>query len=291
MASGWLPLVALSGPGLVTVSVPVLTFCRSAPLSDICNVVALTKAVVRGEPFHATIEFVSKPVPVSVIVAACPAGTICGEIEVSTGLGLVTVKGVGALVPPPGAGFCTVTAVAAELPPMAEAGSVAFNSVALTHKVASAAPLHSTVEEGTKPVPVRSSVCAADPATTLAGSTVAITGGGLLMVKFAAVEVPPPGAGLNTVIAAMPPSARSAFGTVALRELSVENVVAIAVPFQRTCDPLTKAEPETAIESCAAPAVVVTGVTLLMVGTASVCAGGEDGDGEHAPPHPFIHAA
>jgi hypothetical protein len=250
--------------------------------------VALTKAVVRGEPFHSTIEFVSKPVPVRVMVAACPAGTICGEIEVSTGVGLVTVKGVGALVPPPGAGFCTATAVVAELPVMAEAGSVAFSSVALTHKVASAEPFHTTVEEGTKPVPVRSSVCAADPATTLAGSTAAITGGGLLTAKLAAAELPPPGAGLNTVIAAVPPSARSVAGTVALRELSVENVVASAVPFQRTADPLTKPVPETAIESCAAPAVVVTGVTLLMVGTAlSAGAGDEEGDDELVPPHPF----
>jgi hypothetical protein len=93
---------------------------------------------------------------------------------------------------------------------------------------------------------------------------------------------------LNTVMAAMPPSARSAAGAIAVRELSVENVVAIAVPFQRTCDPLTKAEPETAIESGAAPAVVVAGVTLLMVGTAlSACAGGEEGDDEFVPPHPF----
>jgi hypothetical protein len=154
--------------------------------------------------------------------------------------------------------------------------------------VASAAPFHSTVEEGTKPVPVTSSVCVADPATTLAGSTAAITGGGLLMVKFAGADVPPPGAGLNTVMAATPPSARSAAGTVALRELSVENVVAISVPFQRTADPLTKAEPETAIESCAAPAIVVAGVTLLMVGTAlSDCAGGKEGDDELVPPHPF----
>ena len=265
--SDWLPLVELFGPGLVTVSVPVLTFCRSAAVSDTCNMVALTKAVVRGEPFHSTIEFVSKPVPVSVIAAACPAGTICGEIEVSTGVGLLTIKGLGALVPPPGAGFCTVTAVE-KLPPIAEAGSVAFNSVALTHRVASAAPFHSTVEEGTKPVPVKSNVCVADPATTLAGSTDAITGGGLSTVKFANAEVPPPGAGLKTVMAAVSPSARSAPGTVAVTEVSVENVVAIAVPFQRTVDPLTKPVPETAIESWAAPAVVVAGVTLLMAGTA-----------------------
>lgn len=50
------------------------------------------------------------------------------------------------------------------------------------------------------------------------------------------------------MIVAVTPSTRSAAGTVALRELSVENVVAIAVPFQRTADPLTNAVPETAIE-------------------------------------------
>jgi hypothetical protein len=211
-------------------------------------VVALTKVVVRGAPFHSTTEFVSKPVPINVIVAACPDGTICGDIEVRTGVGLVTLNGSAALVPPPGAGFCTVTALA-ELLASAEAGSVAFNSVALTHNVANAEPFQATLDEGTKPVPVRSSVCVPDPATTLAGLTAAITGGGLLIVKLAAAELPPPGAGLKTVMAAVPPSTRAAAGTVAVTEVSVENVVAIAVPFQRTADPLTKPVPETAIES------------------------------------------
>jgi hypothetical protein len=126
---------------------------------------------------------------------------------------------------------------------------VAFNSVALTHNVANAEPFQATLDEGTKPVPVRSSVCVPDPATTLAGLTAAITGGGLLIVKLAAAELPPPGAGLKTVMAAVPPSTRAAAGTVAVTEVSVENVVAIAVPFQRTADPLTKPVPETAIES------------------------------------------
>jgi hypothetical protein len=55
---------------LVTVNDPVLTVWRSAALSNTCNVVGLTKLVVRGAPFHSTIEFVSKPPPVNVIVAA-----------------------------------------------------------------------------------------------------------------------------------------------------------------------------------------------------------------------------
>jgi hypothetical protein len=223
---------------LATVRDPALTFFRSVALSATCNVVGLTNAVVRGEPFHCTTEFVSKPLPVSVIVAAWPAGTILGEMEVKTGVGLVTLKAATLLAPPPGVGFCTDTAFA-ELPAMAEAGSVAFSSVWLTHKVASAVPFHSTTDDGTKPVPVTSSVWVVDPATTLAGFTAVITGGGLFTVKVVVAELPPPGAGLNTVIAAEPPSARSVAGSAAVREASVENVVATGVPFHRTADPLT----------------------------------------------------
>jgi hypothetical protein len=98
-----------------------------------------------------------------------------------------------------------------------------------------------------------------------------------LTVKFAGSELPPSGAGLKT--------ARSVAGTVAVTEVSVENVVAIAVPFQRTADPLTKPVPETAIESRAAPAVAVVGVTLVIVGTAlSDCAGGDGEDGDELVP-------
>ncbi len=247
--------------------------------------VALTNTVVRGEPFHCTTEFVSKPVPVSVIVAACPAGTIFGAMELSTGVGLVTSKGVALLAPPPGARLCTVTALV-ELPAVAEAGSIAFNSVPLTHEVVSAAPFQSTADDGTKPLPETVSVCWPDPAATLAGLTPARTGGGLFTVKFAAAELPPPGAGLKTVIAADTPSARLLAGTVAFNEVSVENVVTTAVPFHRTADPLRKPVPVTKMERSSAPAIVVDGVTLVIAGTPlSDGAGGVDG--VLVPPHPI----
>ena len=174
----------------------------------------------------------------------------------------------------------------AELPAIADAGSVAFNSVPLIHEVVSAVPFQSTTDDGTKPVPATVSACWPDPATTLAGLTAVNTGSGLFTVKFAAAELPPPGAGLKTVIAATTPSARSLAGTVAFREVSVENVVTTAAPFHRTADPLTNPVPVTEMERSPAPAVIVDGVILVIAGTPfSDCAGGVDG--ALVPPHPI----
>lgn len=102
-------LVAADGPGLLTVKAPVLGLCRSAAVKFTVSTVVLTTVVGRGDPFHIATEFASKPVPVIVIVAAPPGGTTWGEIEVITGVGLLTTKDEVGDVPPPGAGFCTVT--------------------------------------------------------------------------------------------------------------------------------------------------------------------------------------
>ncbi|HEY1873090.1 MAG TPA: hypothetical protein VGG67_01680 [Steroidobacteraceae bacterium] len=56
----------------------------------ICAVscVALTNVVVRGEPFHSTIEEALKFVPVALSVKApLPGMTVSGEIAVSAGAG------------------------------------------------------------------------------------------------------------------------------------------------------------------------------------------------------------
>lgn len=117
-------LVEAPGAGLLTASEPVAGFWRSAALRVPCNVVTLTKVVGRGEPFHKTTEFVSKPLPVSVTVAAWPVGSVDGVIAVMTGTGLFTAKLTVLETPPPGAGFCTVIAPV-ELPVSEDAGSVA----------------------------------------------------------------------------------------------------------------------------------------------------------------------
>src|SRR4051812_12792803 len=67
------------------------------------------------------------------------------------------------------------------------------------------------------------------------------------MVKSAVGEVPPPGAGLNTVTFAVPVLAMSAGSTLAVSCVPLMNVVDRSEPFQRTVAPLTKLDPFTVI--------------------------------------------
>jgi hypothetical protein len=227
--SGVLPLVDPPGPGLLTVRDPTLAFCRSAALKTTCNVVTLTKVVVRADPFHNTTELASKPVPVSTMVAAAPAATSLGEIDVTTGDGLDTSNSTALDAPPPGTGFDTVT-IATELLERLVAGNEAFISLELTSTVERAAPFQFTTDDGTKPAPAMSIVVAPDPAVTLAGSIDFTTGGGLSTVKVAAADTPPPGDGLETVTAAIEPFIKSAAGTVAAKAAAEVNVVFKATP-------------------------------------------------------------
>lgn len=64
--------------------------------------------MARFEPFHCTIDDVTKPVPLMLSVTAEePALMEDGTIAVTDGTGLFTVKVVEAL-PPPGVGFTTL---------------------------------------------------------------------------------------------------------------------------------------------------------------------------------------
>lgn len=63
-----------------------------------------------------------------------------------------------------------------------------------------------------------------------------IVGTGLLMVKVTALEVPPPGVGLTTVMSAVPAVATFPTGTVAVSCVDETKVVAKAEPFQLTLD-------------------------------------------------------
>ena len=69
-----------------------------------------------------------------------------------------------------------------------------------------------------KPLPLTLRVNAALPETALAGESEVIDGSGLapLIVKFVALDVPPPGAGLKTVTLAVPALAMSPAGTEAV---------------------------------------------------------------------------
>jgi hypothetical protein len=64
-------------------------------------------------------------------------------------------------------------------------------------------PLHRTLDVGTKPVPFTVSVKDAPPAVTDVGLILVVVGRGLKTVKVCALEVPPPGVGLKTLMLAV----------------------------------------------------------------------------------------
>ena len=80
----------------------------AAEIAD-CRLVLETKVVVRGEPFHWTVDVDEKFEPVTVNAnAGEPATNALGAIDVTAGTGLLIVKMRGLEVPPPGAGLDTV---------------------------------------------------------------------------------------------------------------------------------------------------------------------------------------
>jgi hypothetical protein len=101
--------VAPPGPGFITASSPAPDDCVSLAGKATCKLVPERNVVTREEPFQVHIELVSNPVPVRVIVAGEPSGIVSGAIEVTRGFWLVTSKGALGEVPPPGAGFATLS--------------------------------------------------------------------------------------------------------------------------------------------------------------------------------------
>lgn len=88
---------------------------------------------------------------------------------------------------PGGPGFETVTmAVAGKI--RRPAAMVAVSFVGETNVVLNGAPSHCTIEELTKPVPVRESVKVASPTFADTGVMLVITGGAGVMFKVAATE-------------------------------------------------------------------------------------------------------
>ncbi len=112
-------------------------------------------------------------------------------------------------VPPPGVGLNTVTwAVPAVA--MSAAVIAAVNWVEETKVVVRFDPFQRTTDLATKLLPLTVSVKAGPPAAAEEGLRLLVVGAGLLIVKVRAPEVPPPGAGLNTVTEAVPAVAMSA---------------------------------------------------------------------------------
>src|SRR5882672_4353831 len=86
------------------------------------------------------------------------------------------------------------------------------------------------------------------------------------MVNAPEFDVPPPGAGVNTVTEAVPCVAISEAEIAAWSWVALPNVVVRSAPFQRTTDEPTKLLPVTVTVNAAPPAAAVLGDRELSVG-------------------------
>ena len=229
-----------------------------------------TKVVGRSLPFQRTFALLTKFVPVMVRVnPPLPATAVDGLIVVIVGDGFVMVKVAALDVPPPGVGLKTVTfavpAVATSL-----AGMAAVSCVLETKVVGRSLPFQRTTAPLTKFVPVMVRVNPPLPATVVDGLMAVIVGDGFVMVKVAALDVPPPGVGLKTVTFAVPAVATSLAEMAASNRVLETKVVRRSLPFQRTTELVTKFVPVMVSVNPPLPATAVDGLMLLIVGNGLV---------------------
>jgi hypothetical protein len=207
-----------------------------------------------------------KLVPFTVSVkAAPPVVALVGDIEVIVGTGLFIGNVSAPDVPPPGLGLVTVIFAVPEFV-ISVAGTWAVSCVALAKLVVSAVPFQFTTAPLTKLLPFTVSVNAAPPTNALAGESEETIGAVLLIAKVTGADVPPPGAGLVTVMLADPALAISLAGTWAVSWLALAKVVVSAVPFHFTTEFATKLAPLTVNVKVAPPTVAPVGATDATVG-------------------------
>jgi len=167
----------------VTFTVPAVAISAAGIVATIWVLVA-DEGMIAGLVPKFTVTPATKPVPVRVNVKAAPPTVAeVGTREVSVGPeAALIVNDRLPDVPPPGAGFVTVT-VAVPAVAISAAVIAAVNCVALTNVVVLAAPLNFTTDVDSKPVPFTVRVKAAPPAVALVGEREVAVGAGLLMVK------------------------------------------------------------------------------------------------------------
>jgi len=241
--------------------------CTSAAVNCAVSCVALTNVVGRLLPLNRTIELALKLVPLTVNTkSASPASLFVGEILVSVGTGLLTVRLTGFELPPPGSELKTVIGKS----PFATTSAAvicAVICVELTRVLGRSLPLKRTTELALKLVPLTVNTKAASPANLVVGEMVVTVGTGLLTARSLELEIPPPGNGLKTVIGNVPVATTSAAVIWAVNFVEFTKVVARSLPLIRTTEPLTKAEPLTVSVNPPAPTIAVEGDRLLMAGT------------------------
>lgn len=126
-----------------------------------------------------------------------------------------------------------------------------------------------TTEEETKPVPVTVSANAGPPEVTGLGLNAVISGfgfGGVVIVKIAAFDVPPPGGAVKTVILALPAVAISAVVTCAVNCVLLTNVVGSELPLMRTTEACEKLVPLTVSVKPGLSVCTVVGLIVVMRG-------------------------
>jgi len=104
------------------------------------------------------------------------------------------------------------------------------------------------------------------PAVTVCVVVVAVTLKSVI-VNVSAFDVPPPGVGFTTVIAAVPELAMSAAVIAAVNEVALTNVVVRGLPFHCAVEPLMKFVPVNVSVNAAPPAPVNVGEIAVSVGT------------------------
>src|SRR5260370_42432751 len=171
------------------------------------------KLVVRLEPLTWTTDPLTNFEPFTGRVKAeLPTVVALGEILVSVGTGLLTVKVSAPLVPP---GLTTVMErVPAET--ISLAGMAALSCVLLTKGVLRLDPLSWTTDPLIKFVPFTVRVKAGPPAKVVPGEILVSEGGELLTTRVNAADVPPPGAGFTTETERYPAEAMSLAGMAAV---------------------------------------------------------------------------
>jgi hypothetical protein len=171
--------------------------------------------------------------------------------------------------PPAGAELKTVTAPVPAVA-MLLAGICATTGPPLS-AVGRSFPFQRTTELGTKFVPITAKVKVSAPTGAQLGSRELIVGMGfvsLLIAKLTISEVPPPGAGLVTITAAVPAEAMAAAGMAAVSCVELTNVVTGAVTPKLIVETATKLVPLiVSVKPAALPATALVGEIAVIVGT------------------------
>ena len=116
------------------------------------------------------------------------------------------------------------------------------------------------------PLPLMVRLNAVLPIVAVAGARLAIAGKGLSTAKAAAVDVPPPGAGTNTVIGNVPVATISVARIWAVICVALTKVVARGTSLKFTTESLVKLAPFTVSVSALAPIIAPEGEIVLRTG-------------------------